>query len=192
MVEDNWQPVVLQAQTRDSAAWLRLLEEFENLIHAACRRFTVPHSEIGDLQQAAYEGFCRAVCSFDPTRGVTFARFAQAKTQEAVWQYMRVRNRHLRREQTEGQQAAGEAEPAGSRLAQVADDGSSEAFSELEWRSLLGSLSEREALAVERVVIDGMSMADLARAEGVSPGTVKTWKQRALVKIREELKKTRV
>jgi RNA polymerase sigma factor (sigma-70 family) len=188
---DKWQAVVQQAQQQDSAGLLCLLHEFENVIHAACRRFTVPFCERGDLLQEAYVGFIKAVQTFDPLRGATFAHYAKTKTQEAVWQYIRVRNRNMSRELTEVAVAGDDGEAGLSLWEQVADPSSGELFCELEWRGLLHGLSEREALAVERIVIDGMSMADLARLEGVSAGTVKTWKQRAFVKIREELKKTR-
>ncbi|MGZ4122973.1 MAG: RNA polymerase sigma factor [Tumebacillaceae bacterium] len=190
-MQDHWQSIALQAQQQNSTALLRLLEEFENVIHAACRRFTVPFCEQGDLLQEAYVGFLKAVQTFDPTRGSTFAHFAKTKTQEAAWQYIRVRNRNRQREMTESLTTGEDGDTGLSLWEQLPDTGSSEPFCELEWRSLLQGLSEREALAVERIVIDGLSMADLARLEGVSPGTVKTWKQRAFLKIREELKKTR-
>lgn len=188
---DIWAPLVLQAQQHDSEQMNRLIDEFENVVQAACRRFTVPHCERADLLQDAYVGFLIAVYTFDPTRGVTFARYAKSKTQEAAWQYIRKRNRTLRREWAEGDKQGGDEDSATSLLERVPDENSAAEFSELEWRSLLASLSEREMLVVERIVIDGLSMADLARLEGVSPGTVKTWKQRAFLKIREEIKKTR-
>lgn len=189
MLFDPWAEVVQTAQNQDSAALLALLHEFENVIHAACRRFTVPPYERGDLLQEAYVGFLKAVQLFDPLRGATFAHFAKTKTQEAVWQYIRVRNRNRSRELMEIAATSDDGEAGVSLWDQVVATGTEEPFCELEWRGLLQGLSEREALAVEKIVIDGMSMADLARLEGVSAGTVKTWKQRAFVKIREEVKK---
>lgn len=186
----RWTEVVQQAQQRDSVALVRLLEEFENVIQGACRRFVLPASERGDLLQEAYIGFLKAVFTFDPRLGVPFAAYAKAKTKEATWQYIRVRNRKQEREFA-GSASSAEEDGGLPILEQVADPHTEEPFCEMEWRSLLRSLSEREALAVEKLVIDGMTMAELARMEGVSPETVKTWKKRAFVKIREELKKTR-
>jgi RNA polymerase sigma factor (sigma-70 family) len=187
--EDRWLPLVLRAQQQGAEALKQLLTEFENVIESAAKRFYVPHCERGDLLQEAYIGFLKAVQRFDPSRGVPFAAFAKAKTHEAVWQYMRVRGRNQTRELADSPLSDGDGEA--TLLGLLPDPRADEPFSELSWRSLLSSLSEREALAVEKLVIDGFSMADLARMEGVSPGTVKTWKQRAFVKIREEIKKTR-
>ncbi|ASS73876.1 hypothetical protein CIG75_02070 [Tumebacillus algifaecis] len=188
--EDRFACTVLRAQQQDSTALLMLLQEFENVIVKAARRFTVPHSERGDLLQEAYIAFLLAVQQFDPTRGVPFPAYAKAKTQERVWHYIRVRNRNHSRELADNSLGDGEGEAA-TLLEMQPDPQAADSFCELEWRSLLTSLSEREALAVEKIVIDGLSMAELARMEGVSADTVKTWKRRALVKIRAEIKKAR-
>lgn len=187
---DRFADIVRQAQQQDSTQLLVLLNEFENVIGGAAKRFYVPPCERGDLLQEAYIAFLLAVQTYDPARGVPFPAYAKAKTHERVWQYIRVRGRHHARELADNPLTDGEGE-TGTLLGLLPDAQAEEPFCELEWRSLLTSLSEREALAVEKIVIDGMSMADLARMEGVSAGTVKTWKQRALLKIREEIKKTR-
>lgn len=186
--EDRWQATVLQAQQQDGQQLITLLDEFENVIQGAVTRFYVPPHERGDLLQEAYVAFLKAVYKFDPTRGVPFASYAKAKTHEATWQYMRVRGRNQMRELADNPLADDEGESL-SLLSLLPDPQAEEPFCELEWRSLLASLSEREALAVEKIMIDGMSMAALARQTGVSADTVKTWKRRALVKIREELGK---
>jgi RNA polymerase sigma factor (sigma-70 family) len=186
---DSWTPLVRQAQANDGPAMCQLLDEFENLIKSATRRFHVPFSEQADLLQEAYLGFVRAVHSFDPARSSGFPGYAKSKVREAVWQHVRVRSRLRGREL--GDRPGGSEEDGASLLEQVADEESLASFSELEWRELLSSLSEREMLAVEKIVIDGLTMADLARMEGVSRDTVKTWKLRAFAKIREEIKKTR-
>jgi RNA polymerase sigma factor (sigma-70 family) len=185
---DIWADVVQRAQERDSATLIHLLEEFENVIQSACRRFVLPASEQGDLLQEAYMGFLKAVFDFDPTRGVYFAAYAKAKTVAAAWQFVRARNRQQSREQTES--ATSSEDGTTPMLERVADPHTEEPFCDMEWRSLLASLSEREALAVEKLVIDGLSMRELAQMEGVSSETVKTWKKRAFAKIRDEIKKT--
>ncbi|TCP57765.1 RNA polymerase sigma factor (sigma-70 family) [Tumebacillus sp. BK434] len=188
--EDRFADIVRQAQAQDSGQLLALLQEFENVIAGAAKRFYVPPAERGDLLQEAYIAFLLAVQQFDPARGVPFAAYAKRKTHERVWQYIRVRGRHRSRELADNPLSDSE-DAAGTLLSSLPDPAAESPFCELGWRSLLASLSEREALAVEKIVIDGLSMAELARLEGVSAGTVKTWKQRALVKIREEIKKTR-
>jgi RNA polymerase sigma factor (sigma-70 family) len=192
MTEERWLLTVRQAQARDSAAMIALLQEFDNLLQAAVRRYAPrsPH-ERGDLMQEAHIGFLKAVLAYRPEHGVTFAAYAKIKTQEAVWQAVRRTNRIREREVEDRPLTEDEGGSASTLLDACADPRTEAAFCELEWRSLLASLSEREALAVEKLVIDGFTLAELARLEGVSPGTVKTWKQRAFIKIREELKKTR-
>jgi RNA polymerase sigma factor (sigma-70 family) len=186
MTRKDWTSEV-QAAREDSAALISLLQQFDNLIQAACRRFAVPAAERDDLLQEAYLGFLKAVYTFDPSKSSGFPGYAKAKTREAVWQYIRVRNRRHSRELADRPAGDGEEETNSTVLEQWPDGTSAEAFSELEWRSLLRSLSEREMLVVERIVIDGMTMAELARQERVSPDTVKTWKKRAFAKIRAEL-----
>jgi RNA polymerase sigma factor (sigma-70 family) len=185
---DRWTPVVQKAQAQDSAALLELLEEFENIIKAAVGKFQVPIHERGDLLQEAYLGFLRAVSTFDPARGKPFAAHAKTQTRAAVWQYIRVKNRTTSREIVESCAGGGEdGGGGGSHLLVQADPNAEHDFSELEWRELLASLSERQALAVQRIVIDGYSLADIARMEGVHPDTVKTWKMRAFAKIKLQL-----
>ena len=185
--QQDWTAAVLAARA-DGARMIELLKAFDNLIQSACRRFSVPLAERNDLLQEAYWAFVKAVKEFDPEKSSGFPGYAKAKTREAVWQAIRVRNRNRARELADRPAGSGE-EESGSLLEQWPDGHSSEAFSELEWRSLLASLSEREMLVVERIVIDGMTMAELARQEHVSPDTVKTWKKRAFAKIRAELGK---
>jgi RNA polymerase sigma factor (sigma-70 family) len=179
--------LVPSAQAGDSAALVQLLEEFDNVIQAACRQYYVPAPERGDLLQEAYLGFLHAVNTYDPQRGGPFPGYAKAKTRERVWSYIRARNRTKSRELLDG--PGGGEEEGGTLLDQLSDPHAEEPFCEEEWRSLLASLSEREVLAVEKIAIDGMSMAELARREGVSADTVKTWKQRAFAKIRAALHK---
>ncbi|PWK16238.1 RNA polymerase sigma factor [Tumebacillus permanentifrigoris] len=187
-MSDHWTPVVQKAQAQDSAALLELLHEFDNLIQAAARHFQVPHNERSDLLQESYLGFLKAVYTFDPARGHPFAAHAKTQTRAAVWQFLRVKNRTTSREivYSAGDSESSEGE---SPLELTVDPQAEDNFSELEWRELLASLSERQALAVQRLVIDGYSMTELARLEGVHPDTVNTWKQRAFAKIKAELKK---
>lgn len=188
-MSDRWAPIVKKAQEQDSSALLALLHEFDNLIQGAARRYQVPHNERGDLLQESYLGFLKAVYAFDPSLGKPFAALAKTQTTAAVWQYMRVKRRKASRECGEGLDTPTSLDREGreTHLDRAADPVAEAEFCELEWRELLLSLSEREALAVERLVIDGYSMADLARQEGVHPDTVKTWKRRAFAKIKEQL-----
>ena len=185
--QQDWTAAVFAAR-EDGAKMIALLESFENLIQSACRRFSVPPAERSDLLQEAYWAFIKAVKEFDPAKSSGFPGYAKAKTREAVWQAIRVRSRNNARELAD-RPAGTSGEDESSLLEQWPDGHSGEAFSELEWRSLLASLSEREMLVVERIVIDGLTMAELARQEHVSPDTVKTWKKRAFAKIRVELGK---
>ncbi|HEU4964765.1 MAG TPA: sigma-70 family RNA polymerase sigma factor [Bacilli bacterium] len=197
-MEDKWADLALQAQAQmtlpsgeqDSTYLLTLLDEFENLIQGACRRYYNNPTERSDLLQESYIGFLKAVQTFNAGIGVTFAAYAKSKTEQAVWQAVRVHNRNRTREQAD---TAGSSDDGTrtSLLDSLPAPETDAAFSELEWRSLITSLSEREALVIEKVVVHGLSLAELARQEGVSPGTVKTWKQRAFLKIREELLRLR-
>lgn len=183
--QQDWTATVVAARS-DGAQMIELLKSFDNLIQSACRRFSVSPAERKDLEQEAYIGFLKAVRDFDPAKSSGFPGYAKAKTREAVWQWIRVRKRNHSRELAD-RPVGTSGEEESSLLEQWPDGHSGEAFSELEWRSLLASLSEREMLVVERIVIDGLTMAELARQEHVSPDTVKTWKKRAFAKIRTEL-----
>lgn len=196
--EDPWAELVLLAQhqqtlppeQQDGSYAVALMEEFDNLIQAACRKFRTSPSDRSDLLQEALFGLVKAIYTFNPTLGFHFAGYAKAKINQAAWQFIRSGNRTRHREQPDTA-AQGEDGTRATLLESLTDPQAEQAFSEAEWRSLLASLSDREALVIEQVVIDGLSMAELARRENVSADTVKTWKQRAFVKIRKELERLR-
>ncbi|KEO83307.1 sigma-70 family RNA polymerase sigma factor [Tumebacillus flagellatus] len=170
---DRWTPIVLQAQAQDPIATQQLIEEFTNLIHSAVASFRPQRDLRADLVQESYLGFLRAIHSYDPTLGFSFAAHAKSQTRAAVWHFLRVKKRTRLREEI--------------CFDDIAPPALSADFSRLEWREMLATLSDREALAVERLFKDGCSMSELARLEGVHPDTARTWKKRALQKLKAQL-----
>ncbi|MBL0385467.1 sigma-70 family RNA polymerase sigma factor [Tumebacillus sp. ITR2] len=186
---DRWTPLVRQAQQQDSAAMIELLNEFENLILSAVKRYNVPHQERSELLQESYMGFLKAIHTFDPELDHPFASVAKTQTKAAVWHYVRMRGRRQARELSASRETADGQDSLLDLLPNSSPQLHAD-FSEIEWHELLSSLSDREVLYVESLVFDGHTVADIARLQGVHRNTVHMWKRQAFHKIKAQLRRS--
>lgn len=135
-----------------------------------------------DLLQAGRMGLWEAYCKYDPAKGPfpSFAaRYVRGRILQELhrqWGLGEVPMSTLVREEEEREAPAFPDPQSGERFSQVET---------LDLAERLGQmLSPRERIILEEHLLLGESLADLARRHGVSVETAKTWKKRAVKKMR--------
>jgi RNA polymerase sigma-B factor len=83
-------------RTRDPRLREQLLEQHAGLVIHAARQLASNPDTVEDLIQEGYLGLLRAIDSFDPARGVTFATFAYPAVSGAMRNYLRDRGSLIR------------------------------------------------------------------------------------------------
>jgi RNA polymerase sigma factor (sigma-70 family) len=72
----NNESLAVQAQTGDKQASDTLITQNMRLVYDIAKKFDIPGQTKEDIQQAGFEGLCKAVATFDNTRGVKFSTHA--------------------------------------------------------------------------------------------------------------------
>jgi len=191
----------------------QLLRQFQGLLLSVAGRYRDVAS-FQDAYQEASMAFWVAMQSFDAARGVPFTAYAVRKVHGDVRTAMRrlwthdervkyieetalpdsdVWDKLSRRDDTGGRWMADVHEgstTAGAGAHGLTGDGGG--YRDVEERMMLNTLledarlSQREAQCV-RAILQGQALVTLAQAEGVGLETVRTWRKRALRKLRTAL-----
>jgi len=185
--------LVLCAKFGDSEAREQICRDFQPLVEAVARRYYGVSFE--DACQEGYVALLQAIRFFDPLRGVPFAGFARMKVHGDVRSAMRrewthtERTAHTRMER-EGDEGAEGMTPEDKLALRTWRAHPDEQYESIEWRELLthAGLTRREAYSIQEGA-KGRSSTEIAKEMGVSPETVKTWRKRALRKIRKALER---
>ncbi|WDL95228.1 RNA polymerase sigma factor [Alicyclobacillus sp. ALC3] len=174
---ERWlvEELVAWAQDGDNAAQVAVMDAFTPLIRATASRYR--HVAYEDALQEGYLSLLECTGSYNPARGVPFAAYAKSHVQGDVRTAMRrlwtvearsvaLQDYHL-------------------------DDGSdwlgrSSGMAGVELRMMMEAahLSPREAQSI-RGQLMGLSCSEIAKEQGVSVETVKTWRKRAFRKLRK-------
>lgn len=175
------------ARERDNAAWERLIELYTPLVYFWCRRTSLPEQDIPDVAQDVFRAVVAGLASFRKQReGDTFRGWLRTITRSKLSDAFRRRGRTL-------------AAPGGSAMQRRAeevealnDDDPAEqtAEQELFFRGLESIRSQFEPHvwdAFWRVVVEEQSVADIAAALQMRPGTVRVAKCRVLQRLRQQL-----
>lgn len=186
--------LVLRAQGRDALAVAALCSQFSPLVYACARRYHGTRLLQDDLIQSGYEHLLQAIYSYDSERAVYFAYYAKIKVRGGIYSYVRSLERtdrrelmsSLRVEETGGSTGRAD-EQVDGWLERIADPHTAASYALAEWEDLLTSLSPREQLAVRATLIGDFTTSELAEREGVGVESSKTWRKRAIVKLRRAL-----
>jgi len=176
------------ARERDGAAWERLVELYTPLVYFWCRRTSLPEQDIPDVVQEVFRAVVTSLPSFRKQReGDTFRGWLRTITRSKLSDAFRRRGRTP-------------AAPGGSamqrRAEEVEDLGDDDdpqeqtAEQELFFRGLESIRSQFEPHvwdAFWRVVVEEQSVADVAQALRMRPGTVRVAKCRVLQRLRQQL-----
>lgn len=163
-----------------------LLGQFERMLVAVALRYRDVAS-YDDAYQEACLAFWQAVQMYDETRGIPFAGYALRKVHGDVRTAMRrlwTYNGHMKyveEDVMEGSDVWDGIEFQGSKR---------DAYGAVDERMTLCALLEQARLSPREyqcviAILQGISLVKLAEAEGVSTETVRTWRKRALRKLRE-------
>jgi RNA polymerase sigma factor (sigma-70 family) len=177
--------LVSRAQQQDAAAAAELLELFQPLLRRVASRYR--HLSYEDALQEAHVAFLEGIAAYQRDLQIPFPGYIQRKVQGDVRSAMRREIRHRDR-QLLPKPKADETEPEADLWdAQAAVAPS--AYSDVDVKLWLDSvaLSPRERLGVQSVLA-GWSRSDVAEALNVSVESVKTWRKRALRKLRESIR----
>lgn len=187
---DTLEAMVVQAQSCEGGARLRLVLQFQGLLCAVARKY---QSTCGfdEVYQEACVAFLAAIQSYCPDRG-PFVAYAASKVhgdvRTAMRRLWRVEDRRKDVQAFEGEDdaqafervvAGSNAGPVGGRPEAVWT--TSAALREMIARA---GLSGRESDWVH-LFLAGWPPEAMARAYNVSAETVKTWRKRALSKLRK-------
>ncbi|QQE78744.1 sigma-70 family RNA polymerase sigma factor [Alicyclobacillus sp. SO9] len=178
--------LVKAAQSGDMEATQELIRQFQPLISSLSKRYYSVSRE--DAAQEAYLSLMECIAQFDASRGIPFTGYVNLKLRGDVRSAMRKIWRYdsrvaLSKEDREGNELNAlhhlDTAVAASATETMTD------FDRAEWRILLHSahLSSRECLGIQSLA-RGWSSTEIARRVGVSPDTVKTWRKRAVRKVR--------
>jgi len=175
------------ARERDGAAWERLIELYTPLVYFWCRRTSLPEQDIPDVVQDVFRAVVGGLASFRKQReGDTFRGWLRTITRSKLSDAFRRRGRTL-------------AAPGGSAMQRraeeveaLSDDDPEEqtAEQELFFRGLESIRNQFEPHvwdAFWRVVVEEQSVADVAAALHMRPGTVRVAKCRVLQRLRQQL-----
>lgn len=169
---------------QELACFEEVYEQYQPLIYGTLKKYAIyQHQE--ELLQEARLALWEAYAQFDPKRG-PFAAYASKYVRGRVLRQLTIQNRHKHCyafSQLVNEDEAGEWE--------WPDEEAEAAYLSCELAELLEEaakrLSRRESLILKEHLIGDRPLQELAQREQVSIETVKTWKKRALKKLRASL-----
>ncbi|KXG43938.1 sigma-70 family RNA polymerase sigma factor [Tepidibacillus infernus] len=165
-----------QAQQGNQQAMEELIQQYQPLLISFAKRKYVNHSFEETLQEGQL-AFIIAVQHFDPTYGIFFGSFAKQR----IWRHLT----SLLRKEKKWQETIlvdGWKEDYNAILSTTED------LDFRIWKEQAESiLSEKEKQFFDLFWIKGFTVAEIAEQMNVSTNTVKTWKKRAIKKLREDL-----
>jgi RNA polymerase sigma factor (sigma-70 family) len=171
---DDW---VMAVQHGAQEKLTDVVRHYEPLVRSLARRMNISWE---DACQEGRLAVIEAVYRFDPAKGCYFGAYVKRR----VWAALRTLQRREWRWQAESYPSMAREEDEGEWWERL-PAGMSECWDDAVWMEQLATLlSAREYLVIARHVIEGQTLGELATAEGVSVETVKTWKRRALQKLR--------
>ena len=176
------------ARERDGAAWERLVELYTPLVYFWCRRSSLPEQDIPDVVQDVFRAVVTGLASFRKQReGDTFRGWLRTITRSKLSDAFRRRGRTV-------------AAPGGSAMQRRAeevealedDDDPQEQSAEQELffrglESIRGQFEPHVWDAFWRVVVEEQSVAEVAAALHMRPGTVRVAKCRVLQRLRQQV-----
>lgn len=185
-VQATWDTIaalLVCARNGDRAASAALCERFTPLVQACARRYRNARLQWEDLVQCGYEQLLLAIQSYDEARGVHFAHYAKRKVYGGIYSFVRTCERTERRECVVDERRTGE-----DWLLHVPDRQTGADFEAVEWSDFFTTLSPRERLAMVATVIGHETTGELAARTGVGRESAKTWRKRAIAKLRHTWK----
>ncbi|MDQ0338521.1 DNA-directed RNA polymerase [Caldalkalibacillus uzonensis] len=164
-----------------------IYDQFQPLLYSTLKKYHI-YRDREDILQVGRLALWEAYVNYDPRQGA-FAAYATRYVRGRILNYL---NRTHKQAMTVPFSAIRTEDE--EQEVEWPDPASEELYQSCEWQELLAMvaqlLSPREQLIFQEHLLHDMSLSDLAAREQVSVHTVKTWKKRALKKIRRALSPT--
>jgi RNA polymerase sigma-70 factor (ECF subfamily) len=186
-VEDvGWLRHIAAAQAGDDRALEELMEAFKPVLHRIARRYS--GVSFDDALQEAWLSFLVCVKTFKADLGVPFVAYVHVKVRGDVRTVMRRWWKQSERSLLTGVQAERDEDERLERYLVHASGKWSQTergYDHVEWQSVFeqAGLSERERWAMTSL-LEGFTTTDLGVQARVSSETAKTWRRRAVRKLR--------
>ena len=175
--------LLVRAQAGDGEALATLCRAYAPLVEASAKRYGGWKSSWEDLLQIGYEHLIRGLLAYDGGRGVYLGHFLKRRVQGAILTAVRKGEREQRQRASGVVVLDDEDRPLG--VEGLADEAAQSGLQEVEWQGLFARLSPREKQAIRYTVLMDYTDRELAEAYGVSKDTVKTWRKRAVAKLKQ-------
>lgn len=172
-----------QVQEGNRQAMECLLTQYRPLMVSLARKWSACPFE--DALQEAHVAVIEAAQYFDPTVGCYFGVFLRQRVRAHLRTWGRRQMRWSERHMVASYSREGEDDMA--PIEEWGDESATDELKELQWKEWLEGLSPREQLVLERQMIAGYTLAEIAAQELVSHHTVNTWKKRAMQKLRKKV-----
>lgn len=135
---------------------------------------------VDELESEAWTGAIKAVQSYDPTKGASLSTWVYAKARFAIEDAVRRECRRRERETARDPACFSLFAPVFSE----SNDETPNAALQVAWNAL-ETLDERSRELIERILINGESRADVARALEISKNYCGALYRKAVAKLRE-------
>ena len=166
-----------------------LVEQALHLPRREARRWLIPHSSRKTSSPTAISALAKAAKRYDPAYGVPFPAFATPYVRGAIADTVRTRAR--RNTLGDGRYADIVGFPDARRSRRTpayepADPGPTphDTVENLDRLRVLGTIPERERIALIRTIVHGDTAADVAKDLGVSPDRVYTLVHNGSTRVR--------
>ena len=187
-VDPTTSTLIAKLKASDQAGWQRLIDLYEPLISAWCRRYGLRESDIADLVQDVFSVVSRKVRDYESRSGSTFRGWLWTITRNKL-------NDRYRKAKDEIQAAGGtEAQNRMSAIPEQLLDQSDlhlrQATDRLIKRGLelvRSEFEERTWKIFWRAAVEGEPTGEIAAEFGISANAVRQAKSRILRRLREEL-----
>jgi RNA polymerase sigma-70 factor (ECF subfamily) len=176
---------------RDEQAWVEFVEIYEPLVHRLARRGGLQGADADDLTQAVLRAVAGAIDRYDPDpdRG-SFRAWLSRIARNLVVNLLAARRRRS------AGYGTGDTDIVALLEAQPAPEGQDSSLFDVEYRRRLfawaaervrGSFHEATWQAFWRTGVEGQDVHSVAKALGLSPGSVYVARSRVMARLRREI-----
>jgi len=178
--------LVLKAQASDQAAVLKLLDQFQPLIHkAAWQSHLNPIRE--DALSQAYISFLEAVKMYNPSRNIPFAGYAKAKIYGDIRTFFKQNRRNWQREVSTEYETAGQT-ILDQLFAPTTDIDDS--LDKIYVQTLLAQLPRKQKQVLWQTIIHDKTQKETALLLHLSQQSIAALQKKALNSLRKQFPST--
>lgn len=183
----QWEAWIEEVRNGNQTTFEKLHDRFQPLILKHVTRFHW-YKDREELLQEARITLYLAILEYSPDKCVAFPGYVASRIHYRLWNTVKRSTRIWNHEwQDPKSHGDGDTEEVYDHMAQLACPHAACAYEDIEHEEIFTCLSNRERLAAHYLFIERLKPSELAEICGVSVETVKTWRKRAIQKLRRVL-----